>query len=70
MATDPRPTRLTLAARNTTPSPAPMPLSEFLADQRATYTITQAAALLGVSRSTAYECVHTGQLPVLRHGRR
>lgn len=45
-------------------------LSDFLADQRATYTINEAAGLLGISRSTAYECAHTGQHPVLRFGRR
>ena len=35
-----------------------------------TYTIAEAAALLGISVTTAYECAHRGQLPVLRFGRR
>jgi excisionase family DNA binding protein len=35
-----------------------------------TFTIDQAAALLGISRSTAYECARRGELPVLRFGRR
>jgi excisionase family DNA binding protein len=39
-------------------------------DARATYTVEEAAALLGISRSTAYECASTGQIPVLRLGGR
>jgi excisionase family DNA binding protein len=35
-----------------------------------TFTIDQAAALLGISKSTAYESAHRGELPVLRFGRR
>ncbi|MGH9103639.1 MAG: helix-turn-helix domain-containing protein [Acidimicrobiales bacterium] len=37
---------------------------------RHTYTVTEAAALLGISRATAYECVRTGELPALQLGRR
>ena len=37
---------------------------------RATVTVTEAAHVLGVSRSTAYELVHAGTLPALRLGRR
>ena len=35
-----------------------------------TLTVTEAARLLGVSRTTAYECVRTGQLRAVRLGRR
>ena len=34
------------------------------------YTVSEVAALLGVSRGTAYECVKTGELPHLKLGRR
>ncbi len=33
---------------------------------RRTYTVEEAARELGISRSTAYECVRTGELPCLR----
>jgi excisionase family DNA binding protein len=35
-----------------------------------TLTVEQAAKVLGISRSTAYELVHTGDIPSLRFGRR
>jgi excisionase family DNA binding protein len=35
-----------------------------------TYSVTEAARLLGISRSSAYECVHRGDLPALTLGRR
>jgi excisionase family DNA binding protein len=35
-----------------------------------TFTVEEAAALLGISKSTAYEAAHRGELPVLRFGRR
>ena len=35
-----------------------------------TLTVEQAARYLGISRTTAYECVRTGSLPALRFGRR
>jgi excisionase family DNA binding protein len=38
--------------------------------QPLTVTVEQAAKLLGIGRSTAYELVHTGDLPSLRLGRR
>ena len=44
--------------------------SPVLPDGQLTFTIDQAAALLGISKSTAYECAHRGELPVLRFGRR
>ena len=34
------------------------------------YTVEQVAAMLRISRSTAYKCVETGQLPSLRLRRR
>jgi excisionase family DNA binding protein len=38
--------------------------------ERRTYTIEEAAEMLGISRATAYEAVKRGQLPALRLGRR
>jgi excisionase family DNA binding protein len=38
--------------------------------QPLTVTVEQAAKLLGIGRSTAYELVHTGEIPSLRLGRR
>ena len=35
-----------------------------------TLTVEQAGALLGISRSAAYQAVATGELPALRIGRR
>ncbi|MEP6660553.1 MAG: helix-turn-helix domain-containing protein [Acidimicrobiales bacterium] len=35
-----------------------------------TYTVEQVARILGISRSTAYECVRLGTLPCLRFRRR
>lgn len=37
---------------------------------RLVYTVAEAAALLGIARSTAYELVATGELPSIRIGRR
>jgi len=33
-------------------------------------TVTQAATVLGISRSSAYECVRLGAIPSIRLGRR
>ncbi|MEN9507176.1 MAG: Helix-turn-helix domain [Actinomycetota bacterium] len=33
---------------------------------RRTYTITETAEILGISRTTAYECAKSGVLPVLK----
>jgi excisionase family DNA binding protein len=35
-----------------------------------TYTVEQAARLLGISRTTAYECVHSGAIRSLHFRRR
>lgn len=37
---------------------------------RLVYSVTEAAELLGISRSTAYELVSRGELPTVRLGRR
>ncbi len=42
-----------------------MPHSELPAARR-TYSVDEAAAILGISRTTAYECVKTKELPALR----
>ena len=39
-------------------------------ESRKTYTITEAAALLGVGKSAAYEAARRGEIPVIRIGRR
>ncbi len=39
-------------------------------DDRLTLTVDEAADLLGISRSLAYELVRIGELPSLRLGRR
>ncbi len=39
-------------------------------DHPLTLTVEQAAKLLGIGRSTAYELVQTGDIPSLRLGRR
>lgn len=39
-------------------------------DHPLTVTVDQAAKLLGIGRSTAYELIHTGDIPSLRLGRR
>ena len=37
---------------------------------RRTYTVTEAAAILGISRAKAYDCVRRGELRTLSFGRR
>jgi excisionase family DNA binding protein len=39
-------------------------------DGRLTYTLTEAASRLGISRALAYEAAQRGELPVCRIGRR
>jgi excisionase family DNA binding protein len=39
-------------------------------DGRLTWTVTEAASLLGISRASAYEAAHRGELPVRVIGRR
>jgi excisionase family DNA binding protein len=38
--------------------------------ERQTLTVEEAAQILGISRSSAYEAVRRGELPVVRIGRR
>jgi excisionase family DNA binding protein len=38
--------------------------------ERQTLTVQEAGNILGISRSTAYEAVRRGELPVIRIGRR
>ena len=38
--------------------------------ERATLTVDEAAAVLGISRTTAYESVRRGEIPARRFGRR
>ena len=53
-------------ARRAEASPWTRPIS----DERLTWTINEAAQLLGISRATAYEAAHRGELPVRLIGRR
>jgi excisionase family DNA binding protein len=50
----------------TTPERTPAPHD----DGRLTWTVTEAAKLLGISRACAYEAAHRGELPVRVIGRR
>jgi excisionase family DNA binding protein len=38
--------------------------------ERLTYTVPEIAELLGISRSSAYQCVRRGEIPALVLGRR
>jgi excisionase family DNA binding protein len=40
------------------------------APERRTLTIPEAAAILGVSRNTAYDAAATGEIPVIKIGKR
>lgn len=37
---------------------------------RQTFTVPEAAELLGISRAKAYQCVHTGEIRAVQFGRR
>jgi excisionase family DNA binding protein len=41
-----------------------------VSEQRLTYTVEEAARLLGIGRGTTYEGVRTGEIPSVRIGRR
>jgi excisionase family DNA binding protein len=43
---------------------------EHATDDRLTWTVPEAARLLGISKDTAYEAAHRGELPVKVIGRR
>lgn len=38
--------------------------------ERATYTINEAAEILGIGRSSAYRAARTGEIPTIKIGRR
>ena len=38
--------------------------------ERLTYTVNEVAELLGISRTSAYECVRRGEIPAIELGRR
>jgi excisionase family DNA binding protein len=52
--------------------PAPPPAAETApaVEERLTYTLTEAAQRLGISRALTYEAANRGELPVCRIGRR
>lgn len=56
--------------RSSRSSPAGVPGVGMDSQRKRTYTVTEVARELGISRSTAYECVRTGEIPCLRFGRR
>jgi excisionase family DNA binding protein len=39
-------------------------------DQRLTFTVTEAAGLLGLSKAATYKAINDGSIPVLEIGRR
>jgi excisionase family DNA binding protein len=39
-------------------------------DERITFTVEEAARVLGISRAKAYQCVRSGEIPSIRFGRR
>jgi excisionase family DNA binding protein len=41
-----------------------------MGNERQTYTIEQAAKIIGVSRNTGYDAAKSGQLPTIKVGRR
>jgi excisionase family DNA binding protein len=54
-----------------TPAASTERASESLAaDQRLTWTVPEVARLLGISKDSAYEAAHRGELPVRLIGRR
>jgi excisionase family DNA binding protein len=44
--------------------------TDTLPPERATYTIVEAAEILGIARSSAYRAARTGELPTIKIGRR
>ncbi len=49
---------------------APDEASPGKVSRRLTVSVTEAAAILGIGRATAYGCVRTGQIPSIRLGGR
>lgn len=46
------------------------PTSTDRTQQRATYTVDEAAELLGIARHTAFQAAARGEIPTIRIGRR
>ena len=67
-----RPKRAAFTGRRRTHETAPAERSHAMTatPNPATMTVTQTAAVLGISRSSAYECVRLGMIPSIRLGRR
>jgi excisionase family DNA binding protein len=59
-----------LAERTAVRPPTGIETNYMLTDSRLVVTVSEAANLLGISRSFAYELVKRGELPVVRLGRR
>lgn len=51
-------------------APRHRPLVDLDPETRPTLSIDETAIVLGISRGCVYEAVHTGDVPVLRFGRR
>ena len=67
----PQPTRRPCTSQATRPGErlgGRVPLA--VTEARATLTVEEAAALLGIGRTAAYEAARRGQLPTRRQGRR
>jgi excisionase family DNA binding protein len=45
-------------------------MSDLHGPHRLTLTVEETAELLGISRTCAYECIHRGEIPAHRFGRR
>jgi excisionase family DNA binding protein len=43
-------------------------MSETRTDSRVVMTVAEAAALLGLSKNSAYKAVHTGEIPTIKIG--
>lgn len=41
-----------------------------MTEERQTFTVEQAARIMGIGRNSAYEAIRRGEIPVLRIGRR
>jgi excisionase family DNA binding protein len=54
----------------TEPTRSPSPLTLDAVAERVTLTVEEAASLLGLGRSAAYEAARRGQIPTRRLGRR
>ncbi|MEP1125510.1 MAG: helix-turn-helix domain-containing protein [Ilumatobacter sp.] len=66
------PSRPPLQGRGRTPERSPNEWSHLMTttSNAATMTVTETATVLGISRSSAYECVRLGSIPSIRLGRR